>query len=86
VDFDSDQKEKMAEVIRLFSEQGVRDELGFGTVRDVIADKLFPGTSTIQTRAKYFLFVPYIFLKLQDEAAKSEKLRSSPARMLDFVQ
>ena len=86
VDFDSDQKKKMAEVIRLFSEQGVRDELGFGTVRDVIADKLFPGTSTIQTRAKYFLFVPYIFLKLQDEAAKSEKLRNSPERMRDFVQ
>lgn len=42
VDFDSDQKKKMAEVIRLFSEQGVRDELGFGTVRDVIANKLFP--------------------------------------------
>lgn len=86
VDFDSDQKKKMAEVIRFFSEQGVRDELGFGTVRDVIADKLFPGTSTIQTRAKYFLFVPYIFLKLQDEASKSEKLRNSPERMQAFVE
>jgi hypothetical protein len=86
VDFDSDQKKKMAEVIRLFSEQGVRDELGFGTVRDVIADKLFPGTSTIQTRAKYFLFVPYIFLKLQDEASRSKKLRNSPDRMKKFVE
>ncbi len=86
VDFDSDQKKKMAEVIRLFSEQGVRDELGFGTVRDIIADKLFPGTSTIQTRAKYFLFVPYIFLKLQDESSKSEKLRNSPERMRSFVE
>lgn len=86
VDFDSDQKKKMAEVIRLFSEQGVRDELGFGTVRDIIADKLFPGTSTIQTRAKYFLFVPYIFLKLQDEASKSERLRNSPEKMQAFVE
>lgn len=86
VDFDSDQKKKMAEVIRLFSEQGVRDELGFGIVRDIIADKLFPGTSTIQTRAKYFLFVPYIFLKLQNEASKTKKLRNSPERMMKFVE
>ena len=25
------------------------------------ADMLFPGTSTIQTRARYFLFVPWIY-------------------------
>jgi len=86
VDFDSDQKKKMAEVIRLFSEQSVRDELGFGTVRDLIADKLFPGTSTIQTRSKYFLFVPYIFLQLQEEASEKKALRESPRKMQDRVE
>lgn len=86
VDFDSDQKKKMAEVIRLFSEQGVRDELGFGTVRDVIADKLFPGTSTIQTRAKYFLTIPYIFMQLQKEASDKKALQKSPKKMQERVE
>lgn len=86
VDFDSDQKKKMAEVIRLFSDQGVRDELGFGTVRDVIADKLFPGTSTIQTRAKYFLLVPYIFLQLQKEASEKKALRENTRKMQDRIE
>ena len=30
-------------------------------VRDALANVFFPGTSTIQTRAKYFLIVPRIF-------------------------
>jgi len=51
----------MLDVINAFSEKDTRDELGFGSVRDAFADTLFPGTSTIQTRARYFLFVPWIY-------------------------
>jgi hypothetical protein len=51
----------MAQVIDLFREEDTRDELGIGVVRDAIADLLFPGTSTIQTRARYFLFIPWIY-------------------------
>ena len=36
------------------------DDLGIGTIRDTLADAFFPGTTTIQTRARYFLFVPWI--------------------------
>lgn len=53
------------DLIKLFSEQGTVDELGVGTVRDAIADLLFPGTSTIQTRAKCFLLVPWVYLRLE---------------------
>ena len=42
------------------NEPGTLDELGIGTIRDTIADTLFPGISTIQTRARYFLFIPWI--------------------------
>lgn len=63
VDFAAGDREKMAEVIKLFSEPEARDELGLGTVRDALADLLFPGTSTIQTRARYFLFVPWVYLR-----------------------
>ena len=41
-----------------FQEKESRDELGLGSVRDSFADQLFPGTSTIQTRLRYTLFVP----------------------------
>lgn len=49
----------------MFREQGVIDELGLGTIRDSISDILFPGTSTIQTRAKYFLLIPWIMQDIE---------------------
>lgn len=39
--------------------------LGFAPIRDAFADYFFPGTSTIQTRARYFLFVPWIMSLLR---------------------
>jgi hypothetical protein len=56
----------MLDVIQLLGEKSTRDELGLGGVRDAFADLLFPGTSTVQTVAKYFLFVPWIYL-LQEQ-------------------
>lgn len=56
---DADQR-SMQQVIDLFREKDTRDELGLGTVRDALSDLLLPGTSTIQTRARYFLFVPWL--------------------------
>jgi hypothetical protein len=58
LDYSEQHRRQMLDVIDLFREQETRDELGIGTVRDAFADALFPGTSTIQTRARYFLFVP----------------------------
>jgi len=50
--------------------------LGIGGIRDSIADQLFPGTSTIQTRLRYMLFVPWIYRALEER-------RVSPARFAD---
>lgn len=61
VDFSSEHREKVKSVIDLLSTPGVVDELGIGAVRDSFSDSLFPGLSTVQTRAKYFLTVPRIF-------------------------
>ncbi len=58
MDYSEHERWKALDIIDLFREHDTRDELGIGTVRDAFADMLFPGTSTIQTRAKYFLFVP----------------------------
>jgi hypothetical protein len=54
IDFSADHREKVRTVIDLLKKQGVVDELGIGVIRDSFADKMFPGVSTIQTRAKYF--------------------------------
>ena len=63
IDFSKDERNKVLNVIHLLDEPGAVDELGIGAVRDAFADLFFPGTSTVQTRAKYFLIVPYILME-----------------------
>lgn len=53
----------MRDIIRLFSDRESRDELGLGQIRDALSDALFPGTSTLLTRARYLLFVPWAYQK-----------------------
>jgi hypothetical protein len=65
VDFSKSDRDMVLSVLRGLTEPGAMDELGFGTVRDVFSDILFPGTSTIQTRAKYMFIIPYICLELE---------------------
>jgi hypothetical protein len=63
----------MREVIDLFKEQDTIDELGIGAIRDAFADLLFPGLSTVQTRAKYFLFIPWVYQRVEAERIPSAK-------------
>lgn len=60
IDFSSEHREKVKTVLDLLGVPSVLDELGIGAIRDSFSDYLFPGISTIQTRAKYFLTVPRI--------------------------
>ena len=60
IDFSKDERNKVFSVINLLDEPEAVDELGLGVIRNAFADYFFPGTSTVQTRAKYFLIVPYI--------------------------
>lgn len=61
LDFSEDEQRRARELLAFFSEHDTRDELGIGTVRDALSDAMFPGSSVIQTRARYFLFVPWLF-------------------------
>lgn len=65
LDFSERERRKALDVIDQFRDEDTRDELGIGTVRDALADLLFPGISTIQTRARYFLFIPWIYKNLE---------------------
>ena len=73
VDTSEDERRRMREVIDLFRERDTLDELGIGSVRDTFADYLFPGLSTIQTRARYFLFVPWVYQRLETDQTPSAK-------------
>src|SRR3954462_11743647 len=65
VDFSSEHREKVKTGLDLLSSPGVVDELGIGTIRDCFSDTLFPGISTIQTRAKYFVTLPRLLKEYQ---------------------
>lgn len=70
IDFSKTERDKVVSVLDLLSEQGVLDELGIAQIRDGFANLFFPGTTTIQTRAKYFLIIPYIFKSLESNPTK----------------
>jgi hypothetical protein len=61
--------ERVREALAAFDEQGMVDPLGFGVVRDAFSEQLFPGISTVQTRARYFLLVPWVYRRLDEEGS-----------------
>ena len=69
LDFSDHDRRRAMEVIDLFRNEDTRDELGLGVIRDAFADRMFPGTSTIQTRVRYFLFIPWLFRSLRPRDA-----------------
>ncbi len=74
LDYSEHERRKMVDVIEAFGEQGTRDELGIGTIRDGFADLLFPGTGTVQTRARYFLFIPWIYRAAEEGRIESARI------------
>lgn len=67
IDFSKEHRSKVMSVLDMLAKPGAVDELGVAVIRDRFADILFPGTSTIQTRAKYFLIVPWLMSELERE-------------------
>lgn len=68
IDFSKSERAKVLSVLDLLSQSGTLDELGIAPIRDAFSDLFFPGTSTIQTRAKYFFIVPYALRDLERSA------------------
>ena len=75
---DSSESERRAvlELVSALNEPGTLDELGIGSIRDTISDTLFPGTSTIQTRARYFLFIPWILQMVEARPTSNPERRA----------
>lgn len=76
---------KAAELLK--GEEGVRDEIGFLTLHQGFADRFFPGTSVLQTRLRYALFVPWQIEDLErhpraGSLAAAQRLRAAERRLV----
>ncbi|WP_374947489.1 DUF6361 family protein, partial [Agreia sp.] len=86
LDTDNEQRRKMLEVVDLFKEEGTIDELGIGSIRDAFADALFPGTSVLQTRLRYTLFIPWLMQEAtqgnRSSTEMSKRFRESELQLI----
>ncbi len=55
-------------------EQGAIDELGIGSIRDALADEMFPGISTLHQHAKYFVLLPQVYQKVWERARRIDNV------------
>lgn len=90
LDLDAAASERVSNLLRALEEPGTLDPLGLGSVRDTFAGMLSPGTSTIHTRLRYFVFLPWIFLSLESQRVGpgdfARRLRDSEARLIDCLR
>lgn len=61
VNFNTDEKKRVTKIMQLLQESEAIEELGIGRVRDHFSNTLFPGTSTLQHHAKYFVVLPALY-------------------------
>lgn len=71
--FDPDSFKTIREILQKIREPGALDEIGIGRYRDAFAEELFPGMSTLQHHAKYFVLLPALFNDLSQGSYKSIK-------------
>ena len=90
LDLDAAASERVGTLLRSLEEPGTLDVLGLGSVRDAFSDMLSPGTSTIQTRLRYFIFLPWIFKGLETRQVSpadfARRLREDEARLIDCLR
>lgn len=86
IDFSRSHRDRVLAVMDHFLDQDMVDEMGLGTIRDALSDRMFPGTSTIQTRAKYFLLVPWIVRHLERHGNPARFLAELEEEEIRFVK
>ena len=90
LDLDTAASERVATLLRSLEEPATLDVLGLGSIRDAFSDMLTPGTSTVQTRLRYFIFLPWIFKRLEDQHVSAtdfaRRLRDAEAQLIDCLR
>lgn len=84
IDYSPQERNRILSTLSMLGDRTALDELGIGVMRDAYSDLLFPGISTLQTRAKYFVLLPYLFHSAEEQARRG-KLKDGRA-MLDWIR
>src|SRR5687767_5302736 len=71
-------------VLDALRKPGVIDELGFLMLNGAFAERLYPGVTTIMTRARYIVFVPAVYRYLEQSRHVVGKNAEHIARSLQF--
>lgn len=74
LDYSERDRKRSLDAIDSIAEHDTRDELGLGVIRDAFSELFFPGTTTLQTRARYFLIVPWMYLSLEGRRMPSVRV------------
>lgn len=74
VNFNTDEKKRVAKMMQLLQDSEAIEELGIGRVRDHFSNTLFPGTSTLQHHAKYFVVLPSLYYYCAFKSRKFQNL------------
>ena len=77
LDFSDAERRRALQVLELFALHETRDELGLGAIRDAFSNGMFPGISTVQRRARYFLFVPWLFEAAEGSSDRLARTRNA---------
>ena len=75
LDYSDDERRRALEIISQLGDHGTVDELGIGTIRDALSERLFPGTSVLHTRARYFLFIPWLYQIVERRYRGSDRVQ-----------
>ena len=75
------ERDAALELLDYDGEAEPRDELGVGFLRDALAEAFFPGITTLQTRAKYFLLVPEMYRVIENRRASR---KSAAAQIVEL--
>lgn len=90
LDFTDSDRDRALQVISALAEHDTVDELGLGNIRDALSDELFPGTSVLHTRARYHLFIPWLYMTLERKRVPSaeiaKKARNTELDLIDALK
>lgn len=67
INFSQEERNNIYKVIQAIRDHQAIDELGIGRIRDAFSNEMFPGMSTLQNRAKYFVLLPALYLSAEHE-------------------
>lgn len=86
LDTSREEQRRIRELLSLFSQTDSRDELGIGQIRDAFSELLFPGTSTLHTRARYLLFVPWCYREAARRGSASREVDRAERQLIAALQ